>query len=74
MPERVREKKRAETEADAAYQRGRFVAADAKAQQAREERGRGQLKNQREIVGNDWTEGEAKRQREKRGEGIEGAP
>lgn len=74
MPQRVGEEKRAESKGDAAEERGGFVAANPEAEQSREKCGEGQLQNQRQIVGNDWTGEQAERQSQNSSERIERAP
>ena len=74
MPQRVGEEKRAESKGDAAEERGGFVAANPVAEQSREKCGEGQLQNQRQIVGNDWTGEQAERQSQNSSEGIERTP
>lgn len=74
MPQRVGEKKWAESESDAAEESGGFVAANPEAKQSREKCGESQLQNQRQIVGNYGTGEEAERQSQNSSEGIERTP
>src|SRR5579859_2845525 len=74
MSQRVGEKKGAESESDAAEERGSFVAANPEAKQSREKCGESQLQNQRQIVGNQGTSEQAERQSQNSSEGIERAP